>query len=310
MSIVLRHPGVASVLAIFAMAACQSVSPGAGPTGSLPGSPPAADVSGTEAFVRADTLARFSEASSLSISNDGVLWVADRGAGTVVRLDAGGNRSLAPLQTRQPVAVDATVGLRLIVADESEGSIDVLGREGNLIRRMRVPAEAGSSESDAPQEYLDDRALGAAAGGRPVDLAALPGSGLVALEGFGGFLAFWDESGRLVRTVSEIGGRTLRANRLAASGREVAVLEWEQASVHLFDHLGTIASTIVPMEFPLAVAYDGEELWTADRLAIRRLSASDPIVIPHGAGLGVVDLVVTPDAVYLLTARWLLRLPR
>lgn len=278
------------------------------------------------------TQARFTDATSLSITGDGGLLVVDRGERRLIRISTSGSLTRVPLQTRRPSAVDASSGLRLLVADESEGAIDILGLQGNLIRRLRVPADADRETGQTPsQEFLDDRDGLQATGGRPADLAALADGGIVAIEGFAGFLAFWDEAGRLSRTVSEAGGRPFRAVRLAASPRQVSAIDGESGHIHVFDHLGSYARTLVTAEMPLALGYDGDTLWVADQSRIWRAeggtgggtrSGVDAPLTAETAGLmglsyslgglaeEVVDLAVTPSAFYLLTPRALLRMDR
>lgn len=281
-----------------------------------------------------DAVARFTNATSLSLTGDGGLVVVDRGEERLVRISSGRSKMSVPLQTRRPSAVDASSGLRLLVADESAGTIDILGLSGNLIRRLRVPADAELEAGGAPsQEFLDDRDGSQTTAGRPSDLAALADGGIVAIEGYLGFLAFWDEAGRLFRTVSEVGGRRFRATGVAASQRHVSVIDGESGRIHVFDHAGTFAKTIGTIERPQALGYHGDTLWVADgsrvwsaeggtgdaRSANAALTAEANA--PERANLAqsyslagiaseTVDLAVTASAFYLLTPRALFRMDR
>jgi hypothetical protein len=268
-----------------------------------------------------DTLATFTSASSISMGQNGTVWVADRGAGHLVRITPDGISSKVALPGGRPTAVDASGGLRILVADELEGTIDVLGLSGDLLMRLRLPASADEAFTSAP-EFLEDQANATRRpSGTAGDVVQLASGGLVAVESSAGFLVFWDESGRAQRTVAEAGGRRIRPQHLARTPSGIAVSEPDRNRILFFDAFGTFSEQTQLPSTPQGVAASGAEVWVASSRHLICLSPDQAAAGPEGcptqraildnpAGSGVVDLAVTAEAFYLLTPRALLRLSR
>ncbi len=270
----------------------------------------------------ADTLATFISASSLSIDLTGTVWVADPGAGYLVKIAPDGTRSKAGLPGGRPTAVDASGGLRVLVADELEGTIDVHGLSGDLLMRLRLPVSAEEGFTSTP-EFLDDQADAAdRPSGTAGDVVHMLSGAVVAVESSGGFLVFWDESGRAQRTVAEAAGTRIQPRHLARIPSGIAVTEPDRSRVLFFDAFGTLSGQQPLPAAPLSIAASTEEVWVATKDHLICLSPLDskappvrscttgPAIVSNPAGLGIVDLAVSPDAFYLLTRRALLRLSR
>lgn len=273
------------------------------------------------AAARLDTLATFTAASSLSTGLGGTLWIADRGAGHLVKLAPDGTRTRVGLPGGRPSAVDASAGLRVLVANELRGTIDVLGLSGDLLMRLRIPANAEEDFASNP-EFLAGRADAAErSSGTPGDVVRMPAGGVVAVESTAGFLVYWDQSGRAQRIVAEAAGSRIQPVNIERIASGIVVTEPARNRVLFFDAFGTFGGQEPLPGSPLSVAAYDDGIWVATR---GHLICLNPAVLPRTARTcpagramvanpaadGIVDLVVSRDAFYLLTPRALLRLPR
>ena len=279
-------------------------------------------LSPNQALPRADTLATFTAASSLSISMTGTIWVADRGAGYLMNIARDGTRSRAGLPGGRPTAVDASGGLRVLVANELEGTIDIHGLSGDLLMRLRLPTSSEDDFTSTP-EYLDDQADALdTPSGTAGDVVHLLSGAVVAIESSARFLVFWDESGRAQRTVSEAAGTRIQPAHLARIPSGIAVTEPAENRVLFFDDFGTLSGQQSLPAVPLSIASSGAEVWVATTNHLICLSPSrestgaarscktGSAIEDNPAGPEIVDLAVSPEAFYLLTPRALLRLSR
>lgn len=154
----------------------------------------------SRAAARAVTDLRFVDARSAAVDARGTLWIADAGAGTLVRLPADspaaprtvGGRGSGEGAFLDPVSVDPTNGLDVFVADAEAGRVVRLSEEGRLIETIPIPRVDPSRRADPD-----------AAAGEPVAVAVGAGGTLFVAEARRGVVLRFDASRRLVSVIGD-----------------------------------------------------------------------------------------------------------
>ncbi len=249
----------------------------------------------------AELLGQFRDARSVSVAPDGSIFVVEFGRQRVVRIDPPGTLGIS---AALPVAVDASRGLTLLVADAASGSIDRVGRDGNLILRMAVPADADQAFVYDPGFQESDSQLGEASRGIPVDVLELPSGWVAAVEEHQGAVLLWDESGRPVRSVSTVESQPLEPSRIAVYGEGVLVLRSGSLRLVQLDQFGTFAGFAAALPDVVSALTSSENgAWVMAGETLFELDLDGTV----GAGLvtgieNAVDLAVAGSDLLVLTA--------
>jgi hypothetical protein len=256
-------------------------------------------------------LARFRDARSISVAPDGAVFVVEYGRSRVVRVDDDGTLSVLGLSARRPVAIDASAGLSLLVADAASGSVDRVGSDGNLILRVAVPTAIGTTFDYDPGFFEAESELSEKSAGLPADVARMSSGWLAVVEERLGGVLIWDESGRPVRALHAIDGIPLEPYRIAPTGNGLLVWTTGPLGLLRLDQFGTFAGRVsLPASGLRAIAGWENGFWLEAAGSLLEFGDSGELVatLPTGVPEEVVDLAVSRDAAFLLTATRLYRL--
>lgn len=92
---------------------------------------------------RSGPFSSFVAPSGIAVGEDGILYVADAGAGLLARIDVSGS-ALVPIGVgvlKRPVGVALDQG-RIFVADSDQGVVQVFDQEGHLLKTIGRPGDA------------------------------------------------------------------------------------------------------------------------------------------------------------------------
>ncbi len=264
----------------------------------------------------------FEDARSLALDAQGMLYVTDAGASTVIVLSANG----VPLRTLGgpgtgdyaflgPADLDPTNGLVLTVADTGNGRIQRFSRDGRLLDTLPVPTgrnDRAGQPFGTRDTAGDDRRLGQ---GRPVAVASAVTGELFVVEETEGVVLRFDDRRDFDRVVGgmDAGEGALRTPIGLALGPEgrLFVADRGRAAVLVYDAFGQYLRRIGNGQLAgvVAVAVVGERLAVVLPHTVRlydldgRLLAT--LAIPTDEPL--VDVAGTTEALYLLTPTRLFR---
>ncbi len=249
----------------------------------------------------------FVDARALGVDPAGRVYVVDPGAAALVVLEASGalqrvftGNADSPL--REPVDVDPTNGLLVLVADAGAGKVYRLGKEGLLLEALGGEQAPRLGSFDLPEENAPFV---------PAALASNRRGDVFVADARARRLIWWDGA-RQRRVLSSPDDGLLVAPRgLATTDEALYVLDG--AAVLVFDFFGT---PLRRFGTPAAAA----------ALRVRRMGARIGLVglqeialyTPQGTlehtliwqGPPLRDAALAQDALYLLTAQALYRLPR
>lgn len=245
-------------------------------------------------------VARFGEARAVATDGFGRLYVVDAVASEVVVLDTMGAvlRRLGGTDD-QPFLdvadVDPTNGQAIIVADAGTGRIVRYTEEGRVAETIPVP-------------QIDDLLGRAGDGaGRPIAVAAGPGSVLYAIEAERGLVLRWDADRQLDRVLGgSSSSRPLLAPFALAVSDEGTLLVADTDRIIVFDAFGSVQDEY-PVGGALNVAVaEGVELAVGGDAILRLDGGGD---IPIALGEALVDVAIIRPHLYLLTQTRLVRVP-
>ncbi len=260
----------------------------------------------------------FEDARALAADPAGVLYVADAGAGVVVRLAPGGlpERLGGPGGSEgafdEPADVDPTNGLVLLVADAGNSRIQRFTREMRHLETLPVGRGYGAAgERPARPVYNagqeDAHELGR---GRPIAVATAATGEVLAVDAAEGVVVRWDAGQRVRETIGGFGageGALAEPVALAVSARgEAFVADRGRAAVVVYDALGTHLRTL-PLgddgAAVVALAIRKNEWWAVlpDRLLVFSMEGERLRAIPVALLAPLVDIAFVGERLFLLT---------
>ena len=268
-------------------------------------------------------VARFEEATALSIDPTGRLYVADAGA-DVVRIMGRDGTERAVLggagtragQFDRPADVDPTNGQTLWVADAGNGRVQRFSEEGLYLEALPV---GPAFREGRDQRALDDGRDGATVrgAGRPVAVASTSGDETFVLDGREDAVLKWDDQRRPERVLGARGrpGRTLeRPVALALDGtRRLYVADQAAGAVFAFDLFGSLMKRLPISHLPdlRALTIHRKRLWIVCSGRVYVWAPRRGVTTVHEVDLSapLVDAARRGDDVFLLTERHLYRRP-
>lgn len=223
----------------------------------------------------AQLLARFDEARRVAVDPAGKLYVADTGRDGVVRLrpDGGieailGGPGAGEGQFDDPMDVDPTNGLVLIVADAGNGRLQRFSRDFLFLEALPVPAARGLVQGRARSlSYRpDDSEVDDPAEGRPIAVVSTASNETFAIDELQGQVLLWDAARRLVDVIGGFGagvGRLIQPVALAADDRALYVADQGHDAVLVYDLKGQYMTTFAAGQARdvQSVAVAQEEVW-------------------------------------------------
>ena len=182
--------------------------------------------------------ARFLDARAVAADASGRLYVVDAGAAHVVAFAPDGRAEAvfggpgtADESLAEPVDVDPTNGQAVYVADAATGRVVRFTEARRAAEAIPIPATAAVGDALATRRD--------ASRGRPVGVAAVPGSVLVVAETRRGVLLVLDAGRRVERTIGGPGDDLIGTPAaLAADARGALVVLTEGGRVRTFDAFG------------------------------------------------------------------------
>jgi hypothetical protein len=271
-------------------------------------------------------IASFEEARALARDGRGYLYVVDAGANAVVQLQPDGTilRTLggsgtAPGAFYDPLDIDPTNGLVLVVADAGNGRLQRFSRQFvplevlPVVRVDRyVPEQAGQ-----PIYSLGERGEVGTPDGRPIAVITNAADETFAIDAAQGLVLKWDRQRRLERAIGgyDAGEGTLSDPvALAIDVQYLYVADRAEAGVAVYDHLGAFVRWIGRgrLEDVRALTITEGQLWCVlpERLRIYDPGGRIMHDLPVDAEQPLEDVSVTAEVIFVLTARHLSVLPR
>lgn len=262
--------------------------------------------------------ARFREARAMAVDPTGRLYVADAGCDVVRIFDSSGTEGAAlggsgirAGEFDGPSDLDPTNGQTLLVADAGNGRVQLFSAERQYLEAVPVGGSFGTSE----QRVFDDgRDGGDVQGdGRPIAVVSTDGDETYVIDARAASVLRFDAQRRPERVIAP--SSRLRSPVALALGddRRLYVADAEQAAVYAYGRFGSFLRRLPLPELPAPRALTVVEgrLWVvcADRIVVWDPQTSAVQVRPVALDASLVDAARWNDALYLLTARRLLRRP-
>jgi len=273
----------------------------------------------TTADVR--TLAAFDDARALAIDPRGRLYVADAGRDIVAILNTGGMRlhtlggsGVRPGRLTEPLDVDPTNGLQLLVADAGNGRIQRFSSEGQFLESLPLHRPAKTKPSGSVFEQ-DRESLAAGASGRPTAVVSTSDQNILALDGHHRALLRWDSTRRVevLASANAVGSTALRDPVALALNANRRLYIADAEAILVFDRFGTF---IRRLDLPgagtsvRALAVHNQRLWIIRPRSLVALSPDTGRVLrTHAVRLDapLVDAAFDDSQLYLLTATTLVQ---
>ena len=270
-----------------------------------------------------DAIATFGEARALAADPAGLLYVADAQASTVVVLTPTGQirQTVGGPGTQAgrfdgPADVDPTNGLSLWVADAGNGRLQHFSENLRFLESLPVgrigPADGPQSRQpvfDVGRDGSDVRAEG-----EPVAVFSTTANELFAIDARQSTVLKWDAQRRPERV---IGGFDARRGRLqqpvaiAMAKERLFVADRALDALLVYDRFGTYIETLRPVSLQAvqSLAVERDRLWVATATHVHALTPGGSVKKTYEVDLDapVVDVVVQPSVMYLLTSATLFR---
>lgn len=157
-----------------------------------------------------ETLAQFKEATSVAVSPAGEIFVTDRGTSSIIKLTGDGTRIAefgGPGQSEgqfdDPMYIDPTNGLILVVADAGNGRIQRFSREFLFLESLPVGSADEMREASAlGQTQYRQRTQETRFGtGRPIAVATTSDNDMLVLDDQERVVFKWDSDRNLERVI-------------------------------------------------------------------------------------------------------------
>lgn len=266
-----------------------------------------------------EELARFDDARTLATDPSGALYVTDTGRDVVVRLtgsgevtDVLGGPGTNPGQFDDPVDIDPTNGLVLVVADAGNGRVQRFSRGGRLLEVVPVSRSATRTRPsyDRRRDGTD-----APADGRPVAVALTEADELLVVDADRGVVLKWEPNRRAQHIIGGYGdgsGALIEPFALAIGPNdEFFVADRGHDAVLVYDAFGSFLQRLThgAIEQARNIAVFGEELWIVqpDRLLVFNRRGALQRAYEMRFGEPLVDVARRGGTTYLLTTARLLR---
>ena len=219
-------------------------------------------------------LAAFQDARALAVDPSGKLYVADAGPDAVLQLSPGGllletvgGSGTDEGQFDQPMDVDPTNGLVLVVADAGNSRLQRFSRTFLPIASLPV----GRIKRFTPGSQATTLNIGSEGGvqeadGRPIAVITNNANETFAIDAIQKVVLKWDVSRRFERIIGgfDAGDGALDDPvALAADGQSLFVADRGQAAVIIYDPFGSYVRTLALglAEEVRALSVAGDELW-------------------------------------------------
>lgn len=271
----------------------------------------------------APSVATFRDAQALALDPVGRRYVVDAGRDAIVVLDTLGRviRTLGGPGTSagtfdEPLDVDPTNGLNIVVADAGNARLQRISREGAWLGELVLPGET-VDVGEIRQGFEREAAFDEQGDGRPVGVLVTADQAVYAVDAQHARLVKWDADGRVERLIGDFSaarGRLEAPVAVAEVGEMLWVADAGLGAVLVYDAFGTFLRTVGQgaLGEPRALANFGRSVGVVmpshilvfeptGRLAQR-------IVLPPTTE--AVDAALTPRHLLLLTRTALYAIPR
>lgn len=202
-----------------------------------------------------DPVASFSRARSLSVTQDGRIYVVDADRNAVVVLgpegdvlEIVGGPGTDEGQFDEPADIDPTTGLIINIADAGNGRIQRFARGFRFLESLPVTSEyADQNQAANPSFRMGSARIEHPPYGFPISVTSSPADDLYVIDQFSGVVMRWDRDRRNRWTIGdqESGdGELLNPVDIAANARYLFVADMDHAAILSFDLFGTYVRTI------------------------------------------------------------------
>ncbi len=269
-------------------------------------------------------IAVFKDAISIAASPRGLIYVVDRGSSSIHEFDQKaeylrelGGPGAAAGQFDEPMDIDPTNGLILVVADAGNGRIQRFSHEFLFLESLTLgdfDRNNGASFSGQPR-YRQDEDAERIGSGRPVAVLTSPDNRMYAIDAEERVIVEWDQDRNITQVIGEYSqGEGALLNPVSfelGSDGSLFVLDKDIEAIRVYDSLGGYlrvmgvgqlgdASFIEGVENMIIGGLPGKLLVYQERGLLERtieLDLQDPVV----------DLLYERGRLFLLTERALLR---
>lgn len=283
-------------------------------------------VSGQDTLVvafEAPPVATFRDAQALALDPVGRRYVVDAGRDAVVVLDTLGRvmRTLGGPGTGagtfdEPLGVDPTNGLSIVVADAGNGRVQRISREGAWLGELVLPGETLET-GDVRQGFEREAAFDEQGDGRPVGVLVAADRSVYAVDAQHARLVKWDADGRVERLIGDFSaarGRLEAPVAVAEVGEMLWVADADLDAVLVYDAFGTFLRTVGQGAFrePRAIAPFGRSVGvvTAAQILVFEPTGRLARRIVLSPSIEAVDAALTSKHLLVLTRTGLHAIPR
>ena len=271
-----------------------------------------------------EKIAEFKDAISIAASPRGLIYVVDQGSSSIHEFDDKaqylrelGGPGAAAGQFDEPMDIDPTNGLILVVADAGNGRIQRFSHEFLFLESLtlgNLDRNNGASFSSQPR-YRQDEDTERIGSGRPVAVRTSPDNRMYAIDAEERVIVEWDQDRNITQVIGEYSqGEGALVNPVSFElGTDGSIFVFDQGigAIKVYDSLGGYlrvmglgllenAFFVESIENRIVVGLPGKLLIFQERGLLERTIELDL----HGP---VIDLLYESGHLYLLTARSLLR---
>ena len=228
-----------------------------------------------------ETVALFDEAQVVSASPAGMIYVVDAGTSSISEFDATGvflrelgGPGASEGQFDEPVDIDPTNGLILVVADAGNGRIQRFSREFLFLESLRLSEYDRTDVHAFPDQprYRQDEDAGSLGTGRPIAVATTANNEMYAIDETQHYVVHWDEDRNVLQVIGSYdqgNGALVQPIALeVGSDGALFVLDSGLASILVYDAFGGyIRSMCVSL--------------CEEARAIKRMGAKMAVVLPR-----------------------------
>ena len=269
-------------------------------------------------------IAGFKDAISIAASPRGLIYVVDQGSSSIHEFDEEaqylrelGGPGAAAGQFDEPMDIDPTNGLILVVADAGNGRIQRFSHEFLFLESLTLDNfDRSNRDSFSGQpRYRQDEDAERIGSGRPVAVLTSPDNRMYAIDGEERVIVEWDQDRNIVQVIGEYSeGEGALLNPVSfelGSDGSLFVLDKDLGAIRVYDSLGGYlrvmgvgqlerASFIERIEHLIVVGLPDRFLVFHERGLMER-------TIELNLQAPVIDLLYKNGQLYLLTPRNLLR---
>ena len=262
---------------------------------------------------------QFEDARDLAADDRGTIYVLDGVAATITIISSEGMEQQALSAAgaasdgfSDPVDLDPTNGLTLIVADAGRGELQWYSRSFRVLETRPLIASTTRQGRQSPYGASEDALVGT--GGRPIAVTSTERDEVFAIDENDGIIFRWDASGRFSDTIGREGrGRLVEPVDLTVADDLLFAADAQLRAIMVYDRFGSFLRRIRgDMDGRIqAISSAGSHLCVTLPGAVVVFTAGGRVVGRYRVELDepLIDCVRANDALYLLTQSELYQLP-